>query len=168
MIRRPPRSTLFPYTTLFRSSSLSFGNVMVNTTSAEKTYSISGSNLSPASGNITITAPAGYEVSATSGSGFASSITVAYSGGSLAATTIYVHFKPTAAQSYTGNFTNAGGGALTQNVAVSGTFFFFSSSLSVNLPSFSFRNFSDNTTSAEKTYSISGSNLSPAAGNITI
>src|SRR3712207_7722322 len=26
MIRRPPRSTLFPYTTLFRSSSSSFGS----------------------------------------------------------------------------------------------------------------------------------------------
>src|SRR2546422_1819603 len=28
MIRRPPRSTLFPYTTLFRSSSRSFGEVV--------------------------------------------------------------------------------------------------------------------------------------------
>src|SRR2546426_1202710 len=26
MIRRPPRSTLFPYTTLFRSNNLTFGN----------------------------------------------------------------------------------------------------------------------------------------------
>src|SRR5437588_9713428 len=26
MIRRPPRSTLFPYTTLFRSDSIAFGN----------------------------------------------------------------------------------------------------------------------------------------------
>src|SRR2546429_5011412 len=31
MIRRPPRSTLFPYTTLFRSSMLSFGVAMVGT-----------------------------------------------------------------------------------------------------------------------------------------
>src|SRR3989442_11769431 len=29
MIRRPPRSTLFPYTTLFRSFYLQFGNVTV-------------------------------------------------------------------------------------------------------------------------------------------
>src|SRR5256885_12894855 len=28
MIRRPPRSTLFPYTTLFRSSGSSFGSVL--------------------------------------------------------------------------------------------------------------------------------------------
>src|SRR5258708_22446836 len=29
MIRRPPRSTLFPYTTLFRSGALSFSNCSV-------------------------------------------------------------------------------------------------------------------------------------------
>src|SRR5258708_24172508 len=29
MIRRPPRSTLFPYTTLFRSYPLTFGGVLV-------------------------------------------------------------------------------------------------------------------------------------------
>src|SRR5256885_12009994 len=29
MIRRPPRSTLFPYTTLFRSSATSFGAIEV-------------------------------------------------------------------------------------------------------------------------------------------
>src|SRR5260370_36370161 len=30
MIRRPPRSTLFPYTTLFRSSTLYFDSLTVN------------------------------------------------------------------------------------------------------------------------------------------
>src|SRR2546425_8334361 len=30
MIRRPPRSTLFPYTTLFRSVTILFGNVTNN------------------------------------------------------------------------------------------------------------------------------------------
>src|SRR2546430_9219264 len=30
MIRRPPRSTLFPYTTLFRSISTSFGDIFYN------------------------------------------------------------------------------------------------------------------------------------------
>src|SRR5260221_3642150 len=29
MIRRPPRSTLFPYTTLFRSAALNLGSVIV-------------------------------------------------------------------------------------------------------------------------------------------
>src|SRR2546427_9537403 len=31
MIRRPPRSTLFPYTTLFRSLDKGFGGVMIGT-----------------------------------------------------------------------------------------------------------------------------------------
>src|SRR5207249_404719 len=117
-------------------------------------------------GNITVTTPAGNEVSGTSGSGFASSITVAYSEGSIAATTKYVHFKQTAAQSYTGNITNAGSGAATQNVEVSGTC--VTPSLSVTPTSLSFGNVTVNTTSAEKTYSISGSNLSPVSGSITI
>src|SRR5258707_4383719 len=30
MIRRPPRSTLFPYTTLFRSADDAFGNEVIN------------------------------------------------------------------------------------------------------------------------------------------
>src|SRR5258708_31677852 len=35
MIRRPPRSTLFPYTTLFRSS---IGSAIIATTSAERPF----------------------------------------------------------------------------------------------------------------------------------
>src|SRR5256885_11139760 len=34
MIRRPPRSTLFPYTTLFRSSGSDAGNYTFNTTAS--------------------------------------------------------------------------------------------------------------------------------------
>ncbi|MBI5474894.1 MAG: hypothetical protein HY961_21340, partial [Ignavibacteriae bacterium] len=101
-------------------SSLSFGNVEVNTTSAEKTYALSGTDLNPASGNIAINAPTGYEISTTSGSGFGASLLVAYSGESLASTTVYVRFKPTTIQNYTSNITNVGGGATTVNVGVSG------------------------------------------------
>src|SRR5947207_4506273 len=35
MIRRPPRSTLFPYTTLFRSIAMNVGRVAVDAGSAE-------------------------------------------------------------------------------------------------------------------------------------
>src|SRR2546430_6684573 len=44
MIRRPPRSTLFPYTTLFRSNALSVCSGIVLTTSgpiSSATYSVS-------------------------------------------------------------------------------------------------------------------------------
>src|SRR2546425_2577002 len=36
MIRRPPRSTLFPYTTLFRSGSASIGNPSIRTKRASR------------------------------------------------------------------------------------------------------------------------------------
>ena len=100
-------------------ASLAFGTIIVGAISSEKTYSLSGTNLSPASGNISVTAPTGFEVSLTSGSGFASTINAPYSGG-IINTTIYVRFKPTVAISYSGNISNSGGGATTQNVSVSG------------------------------------------------
>jgi hypothetical protein len=89
----------------------------VNTTygyaSASPTsFSFTGSNLSPASGNITVTAPTGYEISTSSGSGYATSLSIAYSGGALSSTTVYVHLKNnTAAGTYAGNITVSGGGA---------------------------------------------------------
>jgi hypothetical protein len=100
-------------------SSLWFGNVIVDTVK-QLSYTLSGLNLTPASGSIAITSPSGYQVSVTSGSGFGSSLNVSYTGSTLSSTTIYVRFSPTAVQSYTGNITNAGGGATTQNVAVTG------------------------------------------------
>ncbi len=104
-------------------TSLNFGTIPSGNTSSELTYALSGSNLTPSSGNITITPPANFEVSLTTGSGFsASPINVPYSGGTLASTTIYVVFKPTSPSTvYSGNISNAGGGATTVNVAVTGT-----------------------------------------------
>lgn len=114
------QSTIAVATINVNPVSLSFGNIMVDSISVEKTYSLSANTLSPTSGNITITAPAGYELSTTSGSGFSQTKQVPYNGGALAATTIYVRFKPTSGGTYSGNITNAGGGAETKNVAVLG------------------------------------------------
>ena len=102
-------------------TSLNFGTVVQNTISPQQTYSLAGYFLSPAAGDITITAPAGFRVSSTSGTGFAPSITIPYTGNTLPATTIYVRFSPTNVINYTGNVTNTGGGAPVANVAVSGS-----------------------------------------------
>jgi hypothetical protein len=102
------------------SSNIAFGQVLENTTSTEQSYTLSGSYLTPESDVITVTAPTGFEISTTSGSGFASSITVPYSAYTLAATPIYVRFEPTAKTTYAGLIANSGGGAATLNVAVSG------------------------------------------------
>jgi len=101
-------------------SALDFGELCVNATSAEQTYTVSGTNLT---GNIVITPPANFEISLTSGAGFVanpSTITLTPATGTVAATTIYVRFKPTAVQAYSGNISHTSTGALTKNVAVSG------------------------------------------------
>jgi pectate disaccharide-lyase len=150
-------------------TSRAFGNVVINTTSAEQTYALTGTSLTPASGNITITAPTGYQVSATTGSGFASSISVAYASSVLAAKTIYVRFAPIATQAYNGNISNAGGGATTVNVSVTGTGVTTATpALTVSPTSLSLGSVVVNTNSSEITYSIAGTYLTPASGNITI
>lgn len=103
-------------------SSLDFAYVASGGTSGEQTFVTSGTNLNPATGNITVTSPAGFEVSKTPGSGFASSVQVAYSGSTLDNTTIYVRFSPTGSPTnYSGNISNTGGSATLKNVAVTGT-----------------------------------------------
>jgi gliding motility-associated-like protein len=107
-------------TLLVSPAALTFGNTDVNTFSNTQSYVVSGFFFSPAAGNITITAPAGFKVSTNSSTGFSTSITIPYTGSALANTTIYVRFEPTTIGAYSGVITNAGGGATTQNVAVTG------------------------------------------------
>ncbi|MEZ5173115.1 MAG: hypothetical protein R2850_06335 [Bacteroidia bacterium] len=58
-----------------------------NGPSNELSFDVNGTDLTA---NITVTAPANYQVSTTSGSGFGSSVTLTQSGGVVASTTIYV------------------------------------------------------------------------------
>jgi hypothetical protein len=86
--------------------------------SAEQSFTASGSALTA---NITITAPAGFEISTTSGSGFTTSLTLTQSGGTVASTPIYVRLAASATGTPSGNITVSSAGATTVNVAVSGT-----------------------------------------------
>ena len=64
--------------------------------STTQTFTVSGSNLTPASGNVTITPPTHYEISVTSATaGFSSSaLTLAYTGfGTFASPTVWVRLK---------------------------------------------------------------------------
>ncbi len=101
-------------------TSLVFGNTVKLMVSAEKTYALSGAFLTPENGSITVTAPNGFEVSTTSGSGFGTSASVSYTNSKLSGTYVYVRFSPTAIAPFGGNITNVGGGA-SLNVAASGT-----------------------------------------------
>ncbi|MCU0324300.1 MAG: hypothetical protein MUF45_03475 [Spirosomaceae bacterium] len=85
--------------------------------STNQSFSVSGSTLTE---GIVITAPTGYQVSTSAGSGFGSSVTLAQSGGIVGATTIYVRLNTTTTGAANGNITCVSG-VTTQNVAVSGT-----------------------------------------------
>jgi hypothetical protein len=89
---------------------------------AGNSFVVSGSNLNPASGFVSASAPPNFEISTSSTSGFTSSITnIAYSGSTLASTTLYARLVAgLSASTYTGNVTVSGGSATT-TVALSGT-----------------------------------------------
>jgi subtilisin-like proprotein convertase family protein len=85
------------------------------TASAPQTFTVSGATLS---GDLTVTAPTGLEVSATAGSGYADTLTLAASGGAVASTTVFVRLKSSApVGTYDGlPITVGGGGATTRTV----------------------------------------------------
>lgn len=90
--------------------------------SSSQTFDLSGTSLSPASGNITVTPPAGFQVSDDNISFSSLPINIAYSGGSLSTTPIYVRLATTAPLgSNSGNVLCSGGGAADVQVAVSGS-----------------------------------------------
>jgi hypothetical protein len=93
-------------------------NTEAGIASAEQSYTVEGTGLSA---GITITAPTGYDISTTSGSGFAASLTLPQTSGTVSLTTIYVRLKGTSVGTPSGNITHTSSGAVPQNVAVSGT-----------------------------------------------
>lgn len=99
------------------TNSLAAFTTTTGTPSATRTYTVGGGNLTA---DIVVTAPAGYEVSLASTSGFGSSLTLTQTGGTVTNTPIYVRLSGAAAGSPSGNVTNVSGSA-SQNVAVTGT-----------------------------------------------
>lgn len=82
-------------------------------------FTVSGSGLT---GNITATAPAGFEISLSAASGYSSSVTLTEAGDSVSSTIVYVHSSASAPPgSITGNVVLTSPGAASQSVAVVGT-----------------------------------------------
>jgi hypothetical protein len=102
-------------------SSLSgFEYIVGAITSTSQSYSLTGSSLSPASGNITVTGSTNYEVSLNN-STFSGSVNIAYAGGALASTPVYVRLKlGLAAGTYNGELVVNSGGGTTSNVTCNG------------------------------------------------
>ena len=89
-----------------------------NIVSAEQTFTVGGSALL---GDLTVTAPSTFQVSKTTSTGFASSISFTPSSGTVATSTVYVRYLPMEWGSNSGNIACASIGATTQNVSVSGS-----------------------------------------------
>jgi gliding motility-associated-like protein len=104
--------------TITTTGSLTAFSSCAGTASTAQSLTVSGSNLTA---NITVTAPAGFEVSTNSNSGYSTSLNITQSGGTVANTTIFVRLASTATGTPSGNITITSTGATTQNVAVSGT-----------------------------------------------
>jgi hypothetical protein len=98
------------------SNSISTFSQTLGTPSSEQSFTVSGTNLT---NNITVTAPTNYEISLSSGSGFASSVQVNQTSGTVPTTTIYVRLNAAAVGAYSGDITLTSG-ALNETVAVTG------------------------------------------------
>jgi len=102
--------TIVASTTVNGALSTTYG-----TDSSTATFTVSGSALN---GDLTVTPPAGFQVSTSSNSNFGSTATLTQSSGTVASTTVYVRLAATTAvATYSGNIVVSGGGATSQNVA---------------------------------------------------
>ncbi len=87
--------------------------------SVEKTFTVEGNNLTV---DISVNAPTNFEISTTSGSGFAASLNLRMTTGTVTATTVYARLVAgLGANSYNGDVTASSTGATSKTVALSGT-----------------------------------------------
>ncbi|MDY0101747.1 MAG: DUF5689 domain-containing protein [Lentimicrobium sp.] len=117
-----PESASTPTISATPASLSGFTYVVNNGPSVSQSYGLSASNLTPASGNITITPPANYEISLNNSTFGQVPLVVAYSASALTSTSVYVRLKAgLAGGTYNGEIiANAGGGATTTNVICNG------------------------------------------------
>jgi len=92
------------------TTNISFGNQAPLTQSASQTFNLSGTNLTGAPGNITVTAPnTDFQVS-NNNSTWGATTTIAYTSATLSSTPVYVRFTPQTSGADSGNITFSGGG----------------------------------------------------------
>ncbi|MDZ7795852.1 MAG: hypothetical protein U5N56_01900 [Candidatus Marinimicrobia bacterium] len=129
-----------------------------DTPSPEQSFTVSGQDLTA---NISLSAPASYEISATSGSGFGSSLTLTRSGGTVNSTTIYVRLRSgLSAGSYDGeDITISTAGASDKTVTCSGVVEVPDPSMTVSPTSLTGFTAEPDTTSLEQSFTVSGQYL---------
>ena len=100
--------------TVVAASSFSTFSTCQGSASTAQSFTVSGTLLT---NDIVVTAPTGYEISLSSGSGYQTSLTLTQVSGTVASTTIYVRLTSSASNGAAGNITVTSTGATTQNVA---------------------------------------------------
>ncbi|QTY26263.1 Calx-beta domain-containing protein [Flavobacterium sp. CS20] len=107
-----------PIITLSETSLSGFTYEEGNGPSSEQTFTVEGTNLS---GDLNLTAPTNFEISTTSGSGFANSIALTPTSGEVATTTIYVRLSSgLTVNTFSGTLTATSSGALQQDLSLAG------------------------------------------------
>lgn len=137
--------------------------------STSQSYTLSGSNLLPTDSLITVAGSTNYEIS-TDDINYSDTVRIDYTGGVLSDTTVYVRLKAgLSVADFNGEvISNSGGGATSQDVTVSGSVTPLTA-LTVTPTTLSgFYYIIGNGPSTSKNYTLSGSNLNPADGNITV
>ncbi|MBP6031842.1 MAG: LamG domain-containing protein, partial [Crocinitomicaceae bacterium] len=110
--------TVISNASLTISSNISNFASCLGTPSTAQSFTVSGTSLTA---NVTVSAPTGYEVSLSSGSGYASSVIITASG-TLNATTVYVRLANNASNgNVSGTLTISSTGATNQTVSLTGT-----------------------------------------------
>lgn len=102
-------STAVPVLTA-NPGSIDFGENYYDTSPFTVSYTLTGANLSPSSGDITITAPNGFLISKSGNTGFATTLTIPYTGGAINSLPIYAQLPVTNYGTFSGNIMHSGGG----------------------------------------------------------
>jgi hypothetical protein len=145
-----------------------FGNINIGSNSASQSFNLSGTNLTGAPDNITITAPStDFQVSNDNNT-WGPSTTINYTSATLPATPVYVRFTPQSSGPLSGNVSIAGGGASAITVAVSGTGVVPPPPVLTAGTLADFGNVTVGTQSASQSFNLSGTDLTGFPGNITI
>jgi hypothetical protein len=96
------------------SSSFSSFSTCSGSESSEQSFTVSGANLEA---DISVSAPTGYEISTTSGSGFGSNLTLTNNSGTVSSTTIYIRVKNDASNGASGNISLTSTNATSVDIA---------------------------------------------------
>jgi len=116
--------------TISSTGTLTTFTIYAGTPSVPQSLVVSGARLT---GDITVTAPTGFEVSLASGAGYAGNISVAQTSGTVASTTIYIRIKNTSLGSISGNIAFTSTDVVALNVAASGTVYSAPTTQATNL-----------------------------------